>query len=377
MKEMHSPTLTYPANTPGIDASGTPLAGQYDVPRIVGVYEAYFRAQIEAGRVKLTEAPKQAKPHSSNRVDGLSLDVCQLVPEPNDIDMVLYELEELDEFGDEMFEVEFSDGHGTSEMLCWNCGGLGHTQRDKSKPAGQDWICPSPKKRRDPKAHIAALTKLATARGGGIRPRVKVARRPTGGQGPKNRFATRSGAKASEAELGDEDGADESHPVNELSSVESAPSKVTSANFPKVDTSNQPAISSLEVFDNLGDIDDDFKKAFGISLNLAEADVSDEVEENVTDVPIKTSYFLAMMATALCLLAKGAMLIVGNLAHGPGRAARLLGPGLLFALTIFALITACSGFPSALGDINISINMSSAARTTTLSRNGTHLQSTK
>lgn len=356
MKEMHSPTLTYPANTPGIDASGMPLAGQYDVPRIVGVYEAYFRAQIEAGRVKLTEAPKQAKPHSSNRVDGLSLDVCQLVPEPNDIDMVLYELEELDEFGDEMFEVEFSDGHGTSEMLCWNCGGLGHTQRDKSKPAGQDWICPSPKKRRDPKAHIAALTKLATARGGGIRPRVKVARRPTGGQGPKNRFATRSGAKASEAELGDEDGADESHPVNELSSVESAPSKVTSANFPKVDTSNQPAISSLEVFDNLGDIDDDFKKAFGISLNLAEADVSDEVEENVTDVPIKTSYFPAMMATALCSLAKGAMLIVGNLAHGPGRAARLLGPGLLFALTIFALITACSGFPSALGDINISIN---------------------
>lgn len=132
MKEMHSPTLISPANALGNDASGTPIAGQYDLTRIVTVYEAFFRAQIEAGRVKITDAPKQSKPHSSNRVDGLSLEISRM-PE---IEMTLFECEEVDEHGCEVFEVEFSDGHGTSEMLCWNCGGLGHTQRDKSKPPG-------------------------------------------------------------------------------------------------------------------------------------------------------------------------------------------------------------------------------------------------
>jgi hypothetical protein len=65
MKEMHSPTLISPANAPGNDASGTSIAGQYDITRIVTVYEAFFRAQIEAGRVRVTDAPKQSKPHSS------------------------------------------------------------------------------------------------------------------------------------------------------------------------------------------------------------------------------------------------------------------------------------------------------------------------
>ena len=80
MKEMHSPTLISPLNAPGNDASGTPIAGQYDVTRIVTVYEAFFRAQIEAGRVKITEAPKLSKPHSSNRVDGLSLETRAACP---------------------------------------------------------------------------------------------------------------------------------------------------------------------------------------------------------------------------------------------------------------------------------------------------------
>ena len=321
MKEMHSPTLTSPVNTPGNDASGTPLAGQYDIMRIVTVYEAFFRAQIEAGRVKITDAPKQSKPHSSNRVDGLSLEINRMP----DIEMILYECEEVDDHGYEVYEVEFTDGHGTNEKLCWNCGGLGHTQRDNSKPPGQDWVCPSPKKRRDPKAHIAALTKLAAARGGGNRPRVKFGQRPPGGQGPKNRFAKRPGAKANEAELGGEDSGDEGLPAlihdseNELSSVESNPSKG--------DTPNQPAISALKVIDELGelgDFDHDFKKAFGISdisgisLDLAEVD-----PETFNDASSEMNYsFLAMMTTAFFFLAKSAMLAVGNLARGPGQVAR-------------------------------------------------------
>ena len=362
-KEMHSPTLTSPVNTPGNDASGTPLAGQYDIMRIVTVYEAFFRAQIEAGRVKITDAPKQSKPHSSNRVDGLSLEINRMP----DIEMILYECEEVDDHGYEVYEVEFTDGHGTNEKLCWNCGGLGHTQRDNSKPPGQDWVCPSPKKRRDPKAHTAALTKLAAARGGGNRPRVKFGQRPPGGQGPKNRFAKRPGAKANEAELGGEDSGDEGLPAlihdseNELSSVESNPSKG--------DTPNQPAISALEVIDELGelgDFDHDFKKAFGISdisgisLDLAEVD-----PETFNDASSEMNYsFLAMMTTAFFFLAKGAMLAVGNLARGPGQVARFFGPGVLFALTAFALISACAGSPlsSALGDVTISINELGCAR---------------
>ena len=363
MKEMHTPTLLVPAGTPGVDSSGTLRAGQYDVARIVTVYEAYFNAQIEAGRVKTVDAPKQSKPHSSNRVDGLSLEIApKHAPE---IEMTLYECQEVDDDGAEIFEIEFSDGQGTTEMICWNCGGLGHAQRDKSKPAGQDWVCPSPKKRRDPKTHIAALTKLAASRGGGTRPRVKFSRRTPGGPGPKNRFATRPSPKANQAELGGEH-SDEHDTDNELSSVEPAQSKlICDSGATLTASASSPAVSTLEMHE---DFDADFKKAFGISLDLAEvgaeaegvAETNASVSNGACNFLLATllNDFCAVLPTMFYFLVELTMLAAGNLARGPGRAVRFLGPGFLFALTIFALVTACSGSSIAAtdGEHHISIN---------------------
>ena len=352
MKELHTPTLLVAAGTPGNDSSGAPLAGQYDVMRLVTVYEAYFRSQIDAGRIKITEAPRQAKPHSSNRVDGLSLEI-----KPVKVDLVLYECQEVDDDGNATFEVEFSDAQGNREMVCWNCGGLGHMQRDKAKPPGQDWVCPSSKKRRDPKQHIAALTKLAAARGGGERPRVKINRRAPGGPGPKNRFATRPNPKANQAEL-DEGHSDDDGDVPKLCH-DAEETELSTAEISELSTA-EPKISSPEIndeivdsFGDFGNIDDNFKRAFGISLEVAEVDFQSPPAEAAVDRQRDLTFAMAFYFILQCI-----MLSFGNVARGPARVARYLGPGCLFLLTIFALVKACTGSPmtSANGEYTISIN---------------------
>ena len=367
MKELHTPTLIVPAGTPGNDASGLPLAGQYDIQRLVTTYESYFRSQLDAGRIKQADRPKQAKPHTSNRVDGLSLEIAPKTWS----ELVLYECEEVDEEGYATFEVEFANANGGREMLCWNCQGLGHAQRDKSKPPGQDWVCPSPKKRRDPKEHIAALTKLAAAHGGGARPRVKFGnRRPPGGPGPKNRFATRP--KANQAELEGDDSGDDGLPVlthdsddhEELSTAE-----ISTAEATKFDD---------EILNSMGDtanIDNNFKKAFGISLDMAEvfcplAEAEDDCLEDDPELDSSTTsatptespqvdvtFFMACCLLVQCTI-QCITILLGNLARGPGRVARCLGPGCLFMLTGFALLSACTGSPvtSTAGEHTISIN---------------------
>ena len=369
MKELHTPTLIHPAGTPGNDASGLPLAGQYDIQRMVTTYETYFRSQLDAGRIKSADPPKQAKPHTSNRVDGLSLEIApKSWPE-----LILYECEEVDEDGCATYEVEFANGNGSREMLCWNCQGLGHAQRDKSKPPGQDWVCPSPKKYRDPKEHIAALTKLAAARGGGARPRVKFGNRRTpGGPGPKNRFATRP--KANQAELEGDDSDVDGMPVltHDSGDEELSTAEISTAESAKFDD---------EVLNSKGDtanIDNDFKKAFGISLDMAEvfcplADAEDNYVEDDLELDSSTTTSTSTTSAespqvdvtfimACCLLVQCAKqcvtILLGNLARGPARVARFLGPGCLFMLTGFALFSACTGSPvtSTAGEHTFSIN---------------------
>ena len=362
MKELHTPTLIVPAGTPGNDSSGTPLAGQYDIARIVNVYEAYFRSQIDAGRIKLSEAPKQAKPHSSNRVDGLSLEM-------NEVELVLYECQEVDDEGCAVYEVEFSTTRGGTEVMCWNCGGMGHTQRDKSKPPGQDWVCPSSKKRRDPKDHIAALTKLAATRGGGERPRAKIRRTP-GGPGPKNRFASRPNPKANQAELEGSDDDDMPRLCRDPEEPELSTAEVSEVSVAEVNSSPEVKAEIVDSFGDFGNVDNDFKKAFGISLDMAEVDFQcplakpefdPEIDSEIDPTPTSTASpeMNVTFLTACCLLGQCIMLLFGNLARGPARVARYLGPGCLFMLTIFALISATTGSPvtSTSGEhTNISIN---------------------
>jgi hypothetical protein len=57
---MHTPTLVHPANTQGNDSSGAPLAGQYNLPLLVTTFEAYFRAQIDAGKVRTSDLTDSA-----------------------------------------------------------------------------------------------------------------------------------------------------------------------------------------------------------------------------------------------------------------------------------------------------------------------------
>jgi hypothetical protein len=228
IEEISVPTIVFPPGTPGNDSSGQPLAGQYDVNRLVYMYEQNFQAQIDTGKIRPTAAAKQATPHSSNRVDGLSLNASELV-DSSQIVMTLYDCDEVDAEGYEVYEVyevEFTGPEaGGDDKICWNCLGAGHTQRDRSKPAGQDWSCPSPRKRRDPKHHMAALAKLATARGAGSKPTFKAGRRGTtpGGPGPRVRFATRPNAQEAEVVLADEESDEEPKPA--LSSVEIKPIK--------------------------------------------------------------------------------------------------------------------------------------------------------
>ena len=360
LKEMHTPTLVHPANTQGNDSSGAPLAGQYNLPLLVTTFEAYFRAQIDAGKVRTSDAPKQAKPHTSNRIDGLSaVTKWANIDEADDVEIYFTECHEIDEDGNEIecYEVEFqSSNMSIAEKLCWNCLGSGHTQRDTSKPAGQDWQCPSPRKRRDPKSHMAALAKLATARGGGERPKFKAGRRPTGGPGPKNRFASRP--KAAELEVIDDASEEE-----ELSSAE--------VKLAVRDGTVNPFVSEvLGSLEATGEVDSDFKKAFGIHLNMAEIEStppsfskSDEAES--TPTPSSTpngafapalAYFAALLTviySALGSVAEVGLLATGNLARGPGRLVRALGPGVIFSLTVFMLIAAATGL---MVDTNMQVN---------------------
>lgn len=177
-KEMQAPgsvvpNAVHPPGTPGNDASGRALAGQFNVQTIVAHFEGLWMAQCAAERIAEKPALKKATPHTSNRVDGLELaaDVAQL-----DGELTIFECPE--EQGYAIYELEFTDGNGTRE-LCWNCLGEGHRQRDRSKPPGEDWICPSPRKKRDPKAHAAALLKFAVGQSGATRGRgAKVVMQP-------------------------------------------------------------------------------------------------------------------------------------------------------------------------------------------------------
>ena len=196
IKEMQIPTIVHPAGTAGNDPSGAPLAGQYNLVRLVQHFSQLWEAQHAATNIHDKPAPKSATPHSSNRVDGLALEaaidqVSALAADPNQGgEIVAYQCSEVDEDGYAIYELEYKNAQGGVTKICWNCLGEGHQQRDRSKPAGQDWICPSPRTRRDPKTHMAALVKLAQDRGRGQRPRFRMAQRGA----PRNRFAARPAA---------------------------------------------------------------------------------------------------------------------------------------------------------------------------------------
>ena len=376
IKELTAPSITHPPGTPGNDASGQPLAGQYNIVALVNRFELLWQAQCEAGKVKAAVAPKQAHPHSSNRVDGLSLSLASAadhavaIAETTQGEIIFYECDEVDADGYEVYEIEFNSPGGDGDKICWNCLGSGHTQRDRAKPPGQDWACPSPRKRRDPKAHMAALAKLATARGGGAKPKFKVGRRPgpPGGPGPRNRFATRPAVQEAEAV---QEADEPLEPV--LSSVEVGPLARSTPDSDCTISSCKPVVADyvseeLEALDQFGDLDADFKKAFGINLSMAETTAKCATSPKLLSSKFTT--LLVCMSASLMMAANGLRSFAAlfssatvNLARGPGRVLRTFGPGMILALTLFVLVKAAAGCPSisgkmALGnaDGTISIN---------------------
>lgn len=210
-QELAVPTLLHPAqhNPDGTGLVANPLAGRRSLAKTTAHFDSLWQAAYRRGDIRNQPAPKSV-PHKSNRIDGMhfeqlkqiSLDALEDDPDSYDLieeqqafeSYVCTPTGDYDEDGGEVYELHVKGGPRDRPTICFNCFGADHMCRDRSKPVGQDWVCPSPKQRRDMQQHIAALTKATLRmqqndkppRGGSVR----IVRRGQGGR-PMNRFATR------------------------------------------------------------------------------------------------------------------------------------------------------------------------------------------
>ena len=207
-QELTVPTLLHPAqhNPDGAGLVAHPLAGTRSLQLTTHHFDALWLAAHRRGVIR-NQPPPKSTPTKSNRIDGmaleeqcqevdaLSIEKCNVFALGDGDGIEVVDTGDLDEDGAVIYELHIKGGARDGSMVCFNCFGADHMCRDRSKPVGQDWICPSPKERRNMQRHIATLTANALRlqqSGKGPGGPVRVMRRGPGGR-PMNRFATRPG----------------------------------------------------------------------------------------------------------------------------------------------------------------------------------------